>query len=135
MSRAELPHVQEELNGLVDSSGTQVVTYVYNNQGDRLPGSTISTPASLNPFCYRGYCYDEETGLYYLGSGYYDPEVGRFISADTTDVLIAAYNALTDKNLYAYCDNNPVVRIDRGGNFWETIFDVILLDRVLLKFV
>ena len=28
--------------------------------------------------------------------------------------------ALTDKNLYAYCDNNPVVREDGDGEFWVT---------------
>ncbi len=76
----------------------------------------------------RLHYYDAETGFYYVSSRYYDPEVGRFISSDTTDVLTATLNALTDKNLYAYCDNNPVVRVDRGGDFWETIFDVIYRD-------
>ena len=33
--------------------------------------------------------------------------------------------ALTDKNLYAYGDNNPVMREDNGGYAWETIFDVL----------
>ena len=41
----------------------------------------------------------------------------RFISADTSDVLSATPMALTDKNLYAYCDNNPVMRRDDGGEF------------------
>ena len=36
---------------------------------------------------YRGYFYDFETGLYYLRSRYYDPEIGRFINADDTDYL------------------------------------------------
>ena len=35
--------------------------------------------------------------------------------------------AYTDKNLYAYCDNNPVMRVDNGGEFWDTVFDVISL--------
>jgi len=64
--------------------------------------------------------YEAETGFYYLNSRYYDPKVGRFISADTTDVLTATPTALTDKNLYAYCDNNPVMRADYGGEFWLT---------------
>ena len=76
---------------------------------------------------YRGYYYDYETGFYYVSSRYYDPEVGRFVSADTTDVLTASTTALTDKNLYAYCDNNPVARKDAGGDYWETAFDVISL--------
>ena len=61
---------------------------------------------------------------YYLNSRYYAPEVGRFISADTTDILSASVIALTDKNLYAYCDNNPIVRKDSSGAIWETAFDV-----------
>ena len=44
--------------------------------------------------------------------------IGRFISADTTDVLTASPTSLTNKNLYAYCDNNPVMRMDAGGEFW-----------------
>lgn len=60
-----------------------------------------------------------ETGLYYLGSRYYDPEVGRFISPDTTDVLTVEPDSLTNKNLYAYCDNNPLIRVDVEGDFWE----------------
>ncbi len=47
--------------------------------------------------------------------------IGRFISADTTDVLLASPTALTDKNLYAYCDNNPVMRKDENGKFWVTV--------------
>ena len=40
---------------------------------------------------------------------------------------------LTDKNLYAYCDNNPTVRFDRGGQFWETVFDVISLGASIVE--
>ena len=57
--------------------------------------------------------------MYYLGSRYYDPEVGRFINADTTEILDVS-NDLYDKNLYAYCDNNPVMRKDADGELWIT---------------
>ena len=77
----------------------------------------------MNRIRYRGYYYDAETGLYYVSSRYYDPEVGRFISADTTDVLSVSSD-LYDKNLYAYCDNNPVMREDIKGDYWETALDV-----------
>ncbi len=76
---------------------------------------------TMNPFRYRGYYYDEETGFYYVSSRYYDPETGRFISADTTEILTATPTALTDKNLFAYCDNNPIVRIDTDGQFWNWV--------------
>ena len=73
--------------------------------------------ATRNPFRYRKYVYDPETGLYFLGSRYYDPEVGRFVNADDTDVIFAKPQELGSKNLYAYCDNNPVVKEDYGGEF------------------
>ncbi len=76
---------------------------------------------AINPFRYRSYYYDVETGLYYLNSRYYDPEVGRFINADGIDTITASFTELTDKNLYAYCDNNPTTRKDDGGEFWNII--------------
>ena len=42
-------------------------------------------------------------------------------------MVLASQTTLTDKNLYAYCDNNPVVRRDESGAIWETVFDVISL--------
>ena len=71
----------------------------------------------MNPFRYRGYYYDEDLGLYYLNSRYYNPSVGRFINADTTDIL-GIQGDFYDKNLFAYCDNHPVVRKDSNGKVW-----------------
>ena len=85
-----------------------------------------ATLGTQNPFRYRGYYYDNETGLYYVSSRYYDPEIGRFINADTTDVLTATPMALTDKNLFAYCDNNPVMRADNGGEFWHIVGGAVI---------
>ncbi len=77
-----------------------------------------SSLGKLNPLRYRGYCYDEETGLYYLQSRYYSPDIGRFINVDGQfgkDIL--------GSNLFAYCGNNPVNKIDPNGNWsiWATI--------------
>ena len=80
-----------------------------------------------NPLRYRGYYYDTESGLYYLQSRYYDPAVCRFINADTTDVVVIAVSpekANWDKNLFAYCDNDPVNRKDDGGELWEEVIAV-----------
>ena len=63
---------------------------------------------------YKGYSYDAETGLYYLQSRYYDPEVGRFINADDVDYLGASGKPIS-YNLFAYCENNPVNNSDPGG--------------------
>lgn len=111
---------QGDVIGILASDLTPVVSYEYDSWGKLLStsGTQASTVGRLNPFRYRGYCYDEETGFYYLKSRYYDSEVGRFISADTTDIL-GVSSDLYDKNLYAYCDNNPVIRIDYDGEAWQ----------------
>jgi RHS repeat-associated protein len=61
--------------------------------------------------------------LYYLNSRYYDPETGRFINADTTDVLENAKYNICGLNLYSYCDNNPVAGRDDEGDmsFWKKL--------------
>lgn len=70
------------------------------------------------------YRYDTETSLYYLNSRYYNPEWGRFINADDVGTVTATLDDLTDKNLFAYCDNNPINRADSSGYIWETILDI-----------
>ena len=74
-----------------------------------------------NPLGYRGYYYDNELGLYCLGTRYYDQNTHRFISPDRIDTICATPGALTDKNLYAYCDNNPVMRVDYDGEYWHVV--------------
>ena len=113
---------------LRNQNGTVFAKYVYDAWGNVLhvlnsAGNEITSTTNLanqNPFRYRGYYYDSESGLYYVSSRYYDPEVCRFISADTTDVL-DVQGDLHDVNLYAYCDNNPVTRADNGGEVWVTV--------------
>ena len=82
-------------------------------------GSLASTLGKNNPFRYRGYVYDEETGFYYVSSRYYDPEIGRFINAD--DIAYLGMGGLTSYNLFAYCGNNPVMGYDPYGTFdWSS---------------
>ena len=88
-----------------------------------------SSVAKLNPFRYRGYYYDTETGLFYLTSRYYDPEIGRFINAD--DVSYIDPETINGLNLYAYCSNNPVMGYDPNGtwdwnSFWKTVLGVAI---------
>ena len=89
-----------------------LVEYTYDAWGNitSISGISANPLALYNPFRYRGYVYDDETGLYYNASRYYAPELCRFISADDTSVLTATIT-LSDKNLFAYCDNNPVIMI------------------------
>ncbi len=124
-----LYNAQGDVTSILDANFTVVVSYYYDSWGK--PTSTTGTLASslgsLNPFRYRGYIYDEETGFYYLNSRYYDPETGRFINADDATMVALSPKSISDKNLFAYCDNNPVMRVDTSGAVWETVFDVISL--------
>lgn len=86
--------------------------------------SNVSNIAKINPFRYRGYYLDDETGLYYLNARYYDPEIGRFISADSIEYL--APETINGLNVYAYCLNNPVMGYDPSGTWDWGIFASIL---------
>lgn len=118
-----------DILGILDSHGTEFVKYEYNSWGKLLNLTDYSSNGlgRRNPFRFKGYYYDEELGMYYLNSRYYDPETGRFVSADDVEVLKTTPTALTDKNLYSYCDNNPIGRKDGTGAVWETVFDVVSL--------
>ena len=74
----------------------------------------------LNPFRYRGYVYDNETGLYYLQSRYYDPITGRFLNADET-AFLGANGTVLSGDLFAYCENDSVNCIDTDGYWCEKL--------------
>ena len=112
---------QGDITAILNTGGTAVVSYTYDAWGNPISDLPTTGIGALNPLRYKGYVYDTETGLYYVSSRYYDPEIGRFINADTTDVLTATPMGLTDKNLFAYCDNNPVMREDSGGDLWTEL--------------
>ena len=107
------------------------VTYEYDAWGRQIGYTTSGDYGSIlysyNRLKYRGYYYDSDLGLYYLNTRFYDPAIGRFINADTIELVLVSQSTLSDKNLYAYCDNNPVMRRDESGTAWETVFDVITL--------
>ena len=116
-------NLQGDVVAVYSENGTKLVQYKYDAWGKisiTYYSGGSSTTATKNPFRYRGYYYDVDLGLYYLQTRYYDANTGRFISPDTESVITATPDALTDKNLYAYCDNNPVMRRDDGGEFWLT---------------
>lgn len=101
-------------------SGQVVGRYSYTAFGECTVEIDEQGIATKNPIRYRGYCYDEETGLYYLKSRYYDPEIGRFITIDSISYLNA--ESINGLNLYAYCGNNPVMRTDATGKNWWSDF-------------
>ena len=100
--------------------------YIYDAWGNHAVldanGADITDPnhiGVLNPYRYRGYFYDVETGLYYLQTRYYDPEIGRFITIDGIEYLDP--ETINGLNLYAYCGNNPVMYTDPNGTakWWQ----------------
>ena len=112
-------NLQGDIINITDSTGAKVVTYTYNAWGKIMSMTGNMELAVNNPFRYRGYYYDVESGLYYLNSRYYDPQTGRFINADSllgTDGFASYYN------LFTYCGNNPVILIDKDGNWSVTCY-------------
>ena len=118
-------NLQGDVVGLADAAtGKIIAKYLYDAWGkcvsvENADGYTIGT---ANPFRYRGYYYDNETGLYYVSSRYYNPEIGRWINADG---YISTGNGVLEKNMYAYCQNNPVNMFDPSGEIAITTLILI----------
>ena len=110
-----LRNAQNDIVKLIDSSGTTVVEYIYDSWGKLLSvtGTLANTVGADQPFRYRGYVYDTETQWYYLQSRYYDPNTGRFISAD---VYLSTGQGVIGHNAFAYCLNNPLILADGSGS-------------------
>ena len=104
---AYVKSLQGDIVAILDENGNTVVSYGYDAWGSPLwcTGELAETLGKVQPFRYRGYVFDEETGLYYLRSRYYNPQWGRFANAD----------ALIDQNLYSYCKNSPMKFHDPSG--------------------
>ena len=107
-------NLQGDIVGPLDNSGTLVVEYKYDAWGKPIAatGSLAATLDKRNPFRYRGYVYDEETGLYYLRSRFYNVAVGRFLNADS---CVGKISVLEQHNQFSYCANVPVGLRDESG--------------------
>ena len=123
-----LRNAQNDIIGLLDKDGKVVVRYTYDSWGQvvKIEGTLKDKVGARNPFRYKGYYYDVETGLYYCRSRYYDPAIRRFISADDTQVLRDNLDMLGEKNLYAYCDDNPIMRVDGDGQCWNILVGAVI---------
>lgn len=121
-----IKNAQNDVIGILNNNLSQVVSYTYDSWGNIVSikdsnGNEITDSTSIgiiNPYRYRSYRYDDEIGLYYLQSRYYNPEWGRYINADN---LVQTGQGMLDKNMYAYCENNPINRVDPDGKFWQEI--------------
>lgn len=90
--------------------GSEVVCYTYDAFGNMT--MQPNPIALLNPLTYRGYLADHDTGMYYLKSRFYEPNWGRFLNAD---VLFDTGTGILGTNMFAYCCNNPVNKVDVTG--------------------
>jgi len=74
--------------------------------------------ANLNPFRYRGYVWDDETGLYYLRSRYYNCINGRFTNSD---FILQYSGGIHSNNLFSYCINSPIIYTDKNGCYVDQL--------------
>ena len=108
-----IKNLQGDIKKIVNESGNVLVEYTYDAWGKILNetssgNGTYAHVKDFNPFRYRGYVYDTDTGLYYLQSRYYDPKTGRFINADDTAYVDTNSGTPLSTNMFAYCENNQI---------------------------
>lgn len=116
-----------DVTDIYNNAGTRVAGYAYDAWGNCTVLYNSSGLADVNPFRYRGYYYDSETGFYYLNSRYYDPEIRRFINADDLELIPLLSQTVGQLNLYAYCNDNPIMYSDEDGYALDFILDLFFL--------
>ena len=111
-------NLQGDIIAILSSDGDLVAEYSYDAWGNYTIVTNKDSIANINPLRYRGYYFDSDIGLYYLWSRYYDSNTGRFISADSAEMIVKG-----EINLFSYCGNNPVIRSDNNGMFWKELWN------------
>jgi len=107
-----MSNLQGDVVGILNENMEVIVEYRYDAWGNILEiiGPEADTIGRINPIRYRGYRFDEISGLYIIGSRLYSPVLMRMINPDNNLGIIG--NSISH-NLYAYALNNPVsVSID-----------------------
>lgn len=77
----------------------------------------------VSTFQFTGQALDDETGFYFYKSRYYDPELGRFLQADT---LIPGTGDPQSLNRYSYARSNPIMYSDPSGHVWTFVAQVAI---------
>lgn len=129
-------NIQGDVTSIIEPSGETMISFSYDPWGnityiadESLDETAKAIITAICPVTYRGYNYDFTTGLYYLQSRYYNPEWGRFLNADDTSILLSSVGSPLGANMYAYCNNNPINKIDYNGMLPKVILRN--LDKIL----
>ena len=85
------------------------------NQGRLIEVRSSGEQVRSEDFFASSYSLIYNTGLYYLQTRYYNPSYGRFLNADTTEILEKTKGTVLGANIFAYCNNNPVMNVDYTG--------------------
>ena len=107
-----IKNAQNDVTAIASADGTVIANYYYDSWGKLTEITGDTEIAELNPIRYRSYYYDSETEWYYLNTRYYSPELCRFISSDG---YVQTGQSLLDKNMFAYCLNDPTNLFDETG--------------------
>ena len=140
-------NLQGDITALYDHEGNYIVGYIYDAYGnivnfDIPTDESLSTGeqigkmvvaffyASFNPLSYRGYLYAPAIGLsYYLGSRFYCPAICRFLNAD---VYADTGTGAVGTNMFAYCNNNPVMYVDPEGELLASLNYVLNSTQIVI---
>ena len=124
-------NLQGDIIAIANQNGKVVAKYDYDAWGvcTITEDTSDCSIATVNPYRYRGYYFDNEIGMYYLQSRYYDSNTGRFVNVDTAEILeIPSTTCAT--NLFNYCNNTPTNETDRTGLFLASKLAEIFLSAV-----
>ena len=125
-------NLQGDIVAIYSPIGIKLASFSYDAWGNFtqiIHNSNAEYIVQKTPFRYRGYYYDSDLGFYVTGTRCYDPTIGRFINADG---YVSTGQGLLGNNMYAYCNNSPIMHVDHTGNFGIGIAALILLGAVVV---
>lgn len=103
----------QNIRGIIDSTSKFVVKYNCSAYGNVPILQDTNGLAAINPFLYKGYYFDKESGMFYCHTRYYVPDWCRWLCGDS--IAYIRYDSFNQMNLFVYCGNNPISFSDASG--------------------